>query len=208
MKDRQQRILTYIRDFIDKHDYPPSIREIQQECGISSTSVVDYNLKALEKQGFLRRDKEVSRAIELLQPGGRRPRVVPVPLIGTIAAGRPIPVPDAGTWNGAAEEVIEVSPDIVGSREGVFALRVKGNSMQDALISDGDIVLMQATASADDGDTVAAWLRDEQETTLKKLFREGERVRLQPRNESMAPIYADADNVEIQGKWVATISRS
>lgn len=209
MKDRQQKILSYIRDFIDKHDYPPSIREIQQECGISSTSVVDYNLKSLEKQGFLRRDKEVSRAIELLQPGGRRPRVVPVPVIGTIAAGQPIPVPAADTWDGAAaDEVIEVSPDIVGAREHVFALRVKGNSMQDALIADGDVVLMQAVDTADDGETVAAWLKAEQETTLKKFYREGERVRLQPRNQAMEPIYTDAGNVEIQGKWLATISRS
>src|SRR3990170_6914685 len=95
---KQQRILEYIRDFIDEHDYPPSIRQIQETCGISSTSVVDYNLRILERLGLIRRDREVSRAIELLQPGGRRPRVVPVPIIGTIAAGQPIPVPSADTW--------------------------------------------------------------------------------------------------------------
>ena len=209
MKDKQQKILTYIRDFIDEHDYPPSIREIQQECGISSTSVVDYNLKALEKRGFLKRDREVSRAIELLQPGGRRPRVVPVPIVGTIAAGQPIPVPAADSWDGAAaQEMIEVSPEMLGARENVFALRVKGNSMTDAMISDGDVVLMQAVNTADEGDTVAAWLKREQETTLKKIYREGSRVRLQPKNQAMEPIYTDADNVEIQGKWLATISRS
>src|SRR3989304_2555642 len=101
---KQQRILEYIRDFIDEHDYPPSIRQIQETCGISSTSVVDYNLRILERLGYIRRDREVSRAIELLEPGGRRPRGVPVPLIGTIAAGPPVPGPSADTWPRAAAE--------------------------------------------------------------------------------------------------------
>src|SRR5213594_4763042 len=92
---KQRRIFEYIRDFIDDHDYPPSIRQIQEACDISSTSVVDYNLRILEKLGQIRRDREVSRAIELLHSGGRRPRVIPVPIIGTIAAGQPIPVPSA-----------------------------------------------------------------------------------------------------------------
>src|SRR3989337_1656855 len=90
---KQRRILEFIQGFIDEHDYPPSIRQIQEACDISSTSVVDYNLRILEKQGYIRRDREVSRAIELLEPGGRRPRVIAVPIIGTIAAGQPIPVP-------------------------------------------------------------------------------------------------------------------
>src|SRR4030042_2811786 len=95
---KQRRILEFIGEFIDEHDYPPSIRQIQEACDISSTSVVDYNLRILERNGYMRRDREVSRAIELLEPGGRRPRVVPVPIIGTIAAGQPIPVPSADTW--------------------------------------------------------------------------------------------------------------
>jgi repressor LexA len=104
--------------------------------------------------------------------------------------------------------MIDVSPDMIGNRDNVFALRVKGSSMIDAMISDGDVVLMQAANTADDGETVAAWLKDEQETTLKKLYREGERVRLQPRNATMDPIYTDASNLEIQGKWLATIQRN
>ena len=203
---KQQRILEYIRDFIGEHDYPPSIRQIQEACDISSTSVVDYNLRILERLGLIRRDREVSRAIELLQPGGRRPRVVPVPIIGTIAAGQPIPIPSADTWQSFDwEETIEVSPEMLGNREQVYALRVKGNSMIDALVNDGDIVLMQAAATARDGEMVAAWLKREQEATLKKFFREGQRVRLQPANETMEPIYTDADNVEVQGRVIGAV---
>lgn len=209
MKDlsaKQRRIYDYIQGFIDEHDYPPSIRQIQEACEISSTSVVDYNLRILEKSGYIRRDREVSRAIEVLHGGGRRPRVIPVPIIGAIAAGQPIPVPSADTWQGYDQsDTIEISPEMLGDRENVYALRVKGQSMIDALVNDGDIVLMQSVSSARDGDMVAAWLKREQEATLKKYFREGDRVRLQPANQSMDPIYTEADNVEVQGKVIAAI---
>ncbi len=202
---KQRRILEFIREFIDEHDYPPSIRQIQEACSISSTSVVDYNLRILEKSGYIRRDREVSRAIELLEPGGRRPRVVAVPIIGTIAAGQPIPVPTSDSWQGAVEETLEVSPDMVGSHENVYALRVKGNSMIDALVNDGDIVILESPEAARDGDMVAAWLKEEEEATLKHLYREGSRVRLQPANQSMKPIYTAADNVEVQGRVIGAI---
>src|SRR3970282_785651 len=121
---KQRRILEFIQGFIDDHDYPPSIRQIQEACDISSTSVVDYNLRTPETQGYTRRAREASRAIELLEPGGRRPRVVPVPIIGTIAAGQPIPVPTADTWRSYdPEETLEVSPDMGGGRENIYALR-------------------------------------------------------------------------------------
>lgn len=124
---KQRRILEFIGEFISEHDYPPSIRQIQEACDISSTSVVDYNLRILERNGYMRRDREVSRAIELLEPGGRRPRVVPVPIIGTIAAGQPIPVPTADTWQTFdPDETLEVPPDMVSGGENVYALRVKG----------------------------------------------------------------------------------
>ncbi len=204
LSTKQRRILDFTRDFIDDHDYPPSIRQIQDACDISSTSVVDYNLKILERLGHIRRDREVSRAIELLHSGGRRPRVVPVPIIGTIAAGQPIPVPSAEQGYDVTD-TIEVSPDMIGERENVFALRVKGTSMIDALVNDGDIVLLQASRKAQDGDMIAAWLKDEQEATLKKFYREGDRVRLQPANETMSPIYTDARNLEIQGKVIGAV---
>ena len=210
MKDlsaKQQRILDFIREFIEEHDYPPSIRQIQQACDISSTSVVDYNLRILEREGHIRRDREVSRAIEVLHGGRRAQRVVPVPIIGTIAAGQPIPVPSADTWSADMSDSIEVAPEMVGNRENVFALRVKGTSMIDALVNDGDIVILEQAATARDGDMVVAWLKNEQEATLKRIFREGDRVRLQPANETMQPIYTDADNVEVQGRVIASIRR-
>ena len=209
MKDlsaKQQRILDYILEFIDEHDYPPSIRQIQQGCDISSTSVVDYNLRALEGQGHIRRDREVSRAIEVLHGGRRAPRVVTVPIIGSIAAGEPIPEPSADTWSADIfSDSIEVAPEMVRNRENVFALRVKGQSMIEALVNDGDVVILEPPEAARDGDMVVAWLKNEQETTLKKIFREGDRVRLQPANEAMQPIYTDSGNVEVQGRVIASV---
>ena len=194
---KQQAILTYIREFISEHDYPPSIRDIQDGCHISSTSVVDYNLKALERQGHIRRDREVSRAIELVG----RVRMRSVPVVGQIAAGLPIPVPGSDTWGTQEfEEAIEVTDQMTRGRENVFALRVKGTSMIDALVNDGDLVLMEPASGWNDGDMVAVWLKDREETTLKKIYREDGRVRLQPANATMDPIYADPGDVEVQGK--------
>ena len=206
LSPKQQKILQFIRDFVREKDYPPSIRDIQTACGISSTSVVDYNLRALERQGLIRRDREISRAIELLDGRARRPRVVDVPLLGTIAAGQPIPVPDADTFSQAdAADTIPVPDEFTGGRDDVYALRVKGTSMIDALINDGDIVILQATSDAHEGEMVAAWLKREEETTLKKFYREGDRIRLQPMNATMQPIYTTADNVEVRGRVISTV---
>ena len=205
LSSKQKKILDFLRRFIRDKNYPPSIRDIQEECGISSTSVVDYNLKALERMGYIHRDREVSRAIELLDGSGRRPRTISVPIIGQIAAGQPIPVPE-GSFD--YSETVDVTEEMTGGRENVYALRVKGDSMIDALVNDGDLVIMEQAASADNGDMVAAWLKREQEVTLKKLYREGTRVRLQPANESMKPIYTDADNVEVQGKVLFRMGRA
>jgi repressor LexA len=199
MKDlstKQQAILNFLREYIDKHDYPPSIREIQDACSISSTSVVDYNLRALEKLGYIRRDREISRGIELVD-GLRRVRAVPI--IGTIAAGQPIPVP---TDSYDPSDTVQVPPHKLENRQDVYALRVKGDSMIDDMVRDGDIVVIERAQTARDGETVAAWLKNEQEVTLKRFYREGDRVRLQPANSAMQPIYTDADNIEIQGKLV------
>lgn len=201
---KQRGILQFLEDFIAEHDYPPSIRDIQTGCDISSTSVVDYNLKRLEEKGFIRRDREVSRAIELLDGQGERRRrgTVQVPVLGKIAAGIPLPVhPDQL----APEDVLDLTEDIAGSRAGLYALRVQGTSMIDALINDGDIVILEPRQTANPGDVVAAWIVDRGETTLKKYYPEGAKVRLQPMNSTMEPIYEDAANVEVQGKLVATI---
>jgi repressor LexA len=196
---KQQSILRFIRDFIREHDYPPSIRDIQEACSISSTSVVDYNLKALERLGHIRRDREVSRAIELV---GRR-KSMSVPVVGQIAAGIPIAVPDTFEHQ-EFEEDVDV-PAEVAAGGNVFALRVKGTSMIDALVNDGDIVVLESTSAWDDGDMVAAWIKSKEETTLKRIYHEGERIRLQPANTTMDPIYAAADDVEVQGKVVYRI---
>ncbi|MEE8373981.1 MAG: transcriptional repressor LexA [Dehalococcoidia bacterium] len=203
LSTKQKRIMAFLRRFREERDYPPTIRDIVKGCGISSTSVVDYNLKILEREGYIHRDREVSRGIELLGPGQRR--VVPVPIIGLIAAGEPIPVPTSDTWEMEPLDTVDVSSELAGGKDKVFALRVKGMSMIDALINDGDIVLMQQAATADDGQMVAAWLKAEGEITLKKLYREPGRIRLQPANSQMKPIYADPENVEVQGKVIGVI---
>lgn len=203
LSTKQKRIMAFLRRFREERDYPPTIRDIVKGCGISSTSVVDYNLKILEREGYIHRDREVSRGIELLGPGQRR--VVPVPIIGRIAAGEPIPVPTSDTWEMEPLDTVDVSSELARGKDKVFALRVKGMSMIDALINDGDIVLMQQTATADDGQMVAAWLKAECEITLKKIYREPGRIRLQPANSQMKPIYADPENVEVQGKVIGVI---
>jgi len=203
LSTKQKQILAFLRLFRDEKDYPPSIRDIVKACGISSTSVVDYNLKILEKEGYIRRDREVSRGIELMDRS--RKRLVRVPILGYIAAGEPIPVPTSDTWEMEPLDTVEVSSELVKGKSDVYALRVKGNSMVDALISDGDIVLMQQAATADNGEMVAAWLKSEGETTLKKLYREPNRIRLQPANSQMKPIYASPRNVQVQGKVIGVI---
>ncbi len=203
---KQQQIIDFIRHFLTDKHYPPTIRDIVTGCGISSTSVVDYNLKILESEGYIRRHPEVSRGIELL-PGfpalGQR---LLVPIIGQIAAGEPIPVPTPDTWDVAASsETLEVTEDLTRGRGGVYALRVKGSSMVDALINDGDIVLMQYGNVVENGEMAAIWLKAEKEVTLKKVYVEAGRVRLQPANSQMQPIYVEPDNVEIQGRVIAVI---
>lgn len=203
LSDKQQRILQFVETFLDEHDYPPSIRDIQQGCDISSTSVVDYNLKRLEERGLLRRDREISRAIQLPGNAGGRRRQLTVPLLGKIAAGRPIPTPPDTLPPGYDE--VEVTEDQTRGRANAYALRVEGTSMIDALINDGDIVILEPTQSCDDGEMVAVWLKSENETTLKKFYHEGSRIRLQPMNSTMQPFYTSPDNVEVQGRVLSSI---
>jgi repressor LexA len=204
LSGKQLQILDFLRSFIDDKDYPPSIRDIQEGCAISSTSVVDYNLRKLEEKAYIRRDREVSRGIEILGARGRRPRVVEIPVLGSIAAGQPIPVPTSERWANDTDDTVVVTDDMIKGRPNVFALRVKGTSMIDDLIADGDIVFLEPCQAAQDGDKVAVWLKDRGEVTLKRFYREGSRVRLQPANSSMKPIYTTADNVEIQGRFISS----
>lgn len=205
LSHRQQAILDFIGAFLDDNDYPPTIRDIQQELGISSTSVVDYNLKVLEERDCIRRNRNISRGIEVVGRGPARSNVVAIPVIGQIAAGLPIPVP--GQLEGSdVADVIQLSPEFAprGNAD-LFALRVRGHSMVDALINDGDIVVLKQQETCENGETVAVWLEDEKETTLKKFYNEGEMVRLQPANVTMDPIYTRADNVRVQGRLVTVV---
>ncbi len=208
LSSKQQYIIDFIRHFWEDRGYPPTVRDIVSGCRISSTSVVDYNLDILEREGYIRRHSGISRGIELLT---RSPALEPslrVPIIGQISAGEPIPVPAADTWDiASSSETLEVSKDLTGSKKGVYALKVKGSSMIDALINDGDIVLMQYVNAVENGEMAAIWLKAERAVTLKKVYLEPSRIRLQPANSRMKPIYTDPDNIEIQGKVIAVIRR-
>ncbi len=148
----------------------------------------------------------MSRGIELIDRASDLGYCLQVPIIGQIAAGEPIPVPTPDTWDvTASAETLEVSRDLIRGREGVYALKVKGWSMVDALINDGDIILMQYVNVVENGEMAAIWLKVGKEATLKKFYGEPGRIRLQPANSHMQPIYAEPDNVEIQGKVIAVI---
>jgi len=208
LSERQQRIYEFITKFMGEKGRPPTIREIGAKVGITSTSVVNYNLNILVREGLIQREKEVSRGLRVVGANAARSiggaGFVQIPLLGKIAAGHPIPVPEAGLapYDG---ETLSFTRDLVPDQEGLFALEVKGNSMIDALINDGDIVVMKKQETAQNGDMVAVWLKEEKETTLKRLYRERNRIRLQPMNPSMKPFYADPRNVEVQGKVVLVI---
>ena len=206
LSTKQQNIIDFIHTFLVDRGYPPTIRDIVDGCRISSTSVVDYNLKILEKEGYIRRHREVSRGIELLAWSPTLRSRVQVPIIGQIAAGEPVPVPTPDTWDiTASSETLEVTEDLTRGKGGVYALMVKGSSMVDALINDGDIILLQYVNVVENGEMAAIWLKAEKEVTLKKVYAEPGRIRLQPANSQMQPIYAEPDNVEIQGRVIAVI---
>jgi repressor LexA len=203
LSERQRRILDFIARFQQQHGYPPTIREIGQAAGISSTSVVDYNLRVLEREGHLHRDPEVSRGLELARSASTRHArgAARIRIEGRIAAGEPIEAVQG------YQEEIEVSNLTRG--EEYFALKVKGKSMIEDLIDDGDVVVIRRQESADDGDIVVALITDgptaEGRATLKRLYREPERIRLQPANSSMEPIYVDPQDLTVQGRVVSVI---
>ncbi len=209
VEEQERRILEYIRDFIQERGYPPTVRDIARELGISSTSVVDYHLKRLEQARWIERDPRSSRGIRLTAAGARwlgLGEVVSIPLLGYIAAGEPIPVPSSDFSLLGVEETIELTRSIVGDPRDLYALRVRGNSMIDAMVHDGDVVIMRPAEEVANGEMAAVWLRDREEATLKRVYWEEGRVRLQPANPTMEPIYIDDPRqVQIQGKVVMVI---
>ena len=207
LSKRRQQILDYLHEFLQDNGLPPTVRDIQKSCAISSTSVVDYNLRLLERDGFIRRRPDVSRGIEVLNDSGQLVSTTPkIPIIGNIAAGLPIPIfSDANTES--YTDTVEISPDLHRKYGELFALNVVGTSMIDALIDDGDIIIIQPSNTAANGDTVVAWLKLDEEATLKKFFLEGSTVRLQPANSQMNPIFCPADQLEIKGRVVSVIRK-
>ena len=224
--ERRQRILELIARYVAEHGFPPSVREIAEAVGLASPSAAHHHLTALERDGLLERhslpDHPLSRALRLTargeaelgiasrrsSPPAERGRVTPfrmplerdllaLPVIGEIAAGQPMEAYAEGT------ETLEV-PRSLQARDDSYVLRVRGKSMIDALIDDGDFVVVQPQATARDGDIVVALLEDNG-VTLKRFFREKDRIRLQPANSAMEPIYAS--EVQIQGKVVGVIRK-
>ena len=200
----RNKMLDFIRRFVERRGFPPTIGEIQRELNISSKSVVDRHLRILEKEGYIKRNARVTRGIDV---SGMGKRSYSVPMFGTIAAGQPILVPTEDTWHSVEEVMVDVPADMLPSNIQAYALRVRGKSMIDALVDNGDIVVLEATPVAEDGQMVAAWLIDEEMATLKKLYQESGRVRLQPANPSMDPIYVDSNKVQVQGRVIAVLRK-
>ena len=204
LSPRQERMLEFIRQFIRENGLPPTVRDIQAACEISSTSVVDYNLRLLQKDGYLNRRPDVARGIELVGLKAQAEiEVVTVPIVAYIAAGEPRPALSENVSESLG--TVTVPPEMAPVTRDHYALKVRGMSMMDAFVTDGDIVVLEKVAMAGNGTMVAAWLRDEEEATLKHFFHEGQQVRLQPANSEMDPFYYSADNVEILGKVVGVI---
>ena len=207
MPPRRQRIMSFLQEFYADNGIPPTVRDIQRACEISSTSVVDYNLEKLRESGYINRRQDVARGIEILDQEGEPISNAPrVHIVGSIAAGIPIPALSTEDSESSQEfDTVEVSPDLQRQHGQLFALRVNGMSMVDALIDDGDVVIIKPVTEVNNGETVVAWLKQENEATLKKFYSEGSQVRLQPANSMMDPIFCSADNVEVKGKVVSVV---
>jgi repressor LexA len=228
LTERQKRILEMMERFQEQNGYPPSIREICDRTNISSTSVVNYYLNQLEETGYIQRDGRVSRGIRLIKPlseaAGQAVEAVKqkvqaavdellqIPVVGRIVASEPAPVPASDFSYYDADSMVSVARSLLPAREkgsrDLFALEVQGDSMIDAMVNDGDIVIMKPAREARNGEMVAVWLDDKDETTLKYFYLENGRVRLQPANPTMKPIYIeDPTTVRIQGKVVMVIRK-
>ena len=195
---RQREILDYLNEFIQQHGYAPSLEEIGQRFNLSSLATVHKHLTNLQEKGFIRRSWNRSRSVELL-PGRAGGRAMELPMLGYVAAGSPIEAV-------ASTETISVPESLVAGRRDTYVLRVRGESMIDEQIRDGDWVVVEDRKSADNGEMVIA-LVGGQDVTLKKFYREAGRIRLQPANPTMQPIYVDPDGVQIQGVVVGVMRK-
>jgi repressor LexA len=195
---RQKEIFDFIGTYLSKHGYPPTVREIGKAVGLHSSSTVHAHLSKLESLGVLKRDPSKPRALEVMvQRAKKAVRPTGLPLVGQVAAGSPILAEEN------IEDYLEV-PDVVGGEDGDYILRVRGESMQDAGILEGDFVVVRPTERASDSEIVVALVGDE-EATVKRFFREKDQVRLQPENKSMKPIRSR--DVRVLGRVVGVFRR-
>ena len=206
--ERRQAILSFIKDYWEQHRISPTMREIQSGTHISSLSVISYHLNALEMAGALTRDDYCSRSIVVTPPRGiRQAESVAVPVVGVIVASAPAPTPDADAL-ASADKWVQVDRSLVGKTDDLYALEVKGNSMIDALINHGDIVIMRKVQEVRNGDLAAVFLTEREETTLKRVYLEGERMMLKPENPLMEPFYVDASMAQIHGRVVCCLRQT
>lgn len=219
LSERQQNMLRFMFDYIERAGFPPTIRDIGEATHINSTSVVNYNLNKLVDAGYLDRSDRVSRGLRIIAPipgkGIPRSKVirlpeqsVRVPRFGHIAAGQPIELPEDTGHHVDDDNYIDVPMSWFGTKVDLsetFALQVRGDSMIDAMIGDGDIIIMRRAQTATNGEMVAVWLPQNGETTLKYFYKEGDKVRLRPAHPTMEDIVVDARNCEIRGKVISVI---
>ncbi|MEO8357891.1 MAG: transcriptional repressor LexA [Chloroflexota bacterium] len=210
--ERHQKILDFLQEYQRANKYPPSIREIGEKTGISSTSVVNYYLDQLEKKGLIERDRKISRGVRVSWPNGSAD-TLRIPILGPIAAGFPLPElnPNISYMTDSEANAVDIARSLLPAKEkgeNLFALEVKGDSMIDAMINDGDIVVIKPASEARNGEMVAIWLPRDNEATLKYFFKEKDRYRLQPANPTMKPIFVKkSDPLEIKGKVVMVIRK-
>lgn len=223
LSEKQKRVLEVLEKHQNLKGRPPSIREIGEQANITSTSVVNYYLNQLRDLGFIERENHVSRGIRIIktlsQATARQAaqsvrlaleEVLHIPILGRIVAGSPMPVPPSDFSYFDADSMVDVAASLLPSREkgsnDLFALEVQGDSMIDAMVNEGDIVVMKPAQEARNGEMVAVWLDDRDETTLKYFYKENGHIRLQPANPTMKPIIIEnPDSVRIQGKVVMVI---
>jgi repressor LexA len=224
---RHQAILKFLGEFQEKNGYSPSIREIGESINVRSTSLVDYYLKQLEEKDYISREQHISRSIRLLKPlepsksaakriadsihqvGSAIDDLLNIPVMGRIVASEPIPMPASDVGYYDSESSIAIARSLLPAKEkaeDLFALEVQGDSMIDAMVNDGDIVIMKRTKQAENGEMVAVWLDDKDQTTLKYFYKEAYGIRLQPANPNMDPIYVENPaSLRIMGKVVMVI---
>ena len=194
---RQREILDFLNEFIEQNGYAPSLEEVGRRFGLSSLATVHKHLTNLQEKGFIKRAWNRSRSVELV-PSRVGTRAIDLPLLGNVAAGAPIEAV-------VSAETVSVPEDLVGKAD-TYALRVRGDSMIDEQIRDGDLVIVEDRKTANDGEMVIALLQG-QDVTLKKFYRENGHVRLQPANETIQPLIVDATQIQIQGVVVGVMRR-